>query len=793
MLKVIDFSNLDAQNIRLSGGKGASLARLSHINGVRVPAGFIITTENEMTPMEEIKAELAKFPDGTLFAVRSSATAEDLPDTSFAGQMDSFLNVSGYDAVVIATEKCRASLYNERVVSYRERNNISAPKMAVVVQKMVKAKYAGVMFTADPVSSSRRTTVIETVEGLGEELVSGHKKPETYKIRDGKITGDRTLLTDEQVERLVSIGKIIEKEYGNPQDIEWCFENAEFYIVQSRPITTLFPLPERRDDKNHIYMSFSHQQMMTDAIKPLGMYLFLTLGTDDKLQILSVGGRMYGDLSADLTSLIGRKIVFAAFGQSDPLSVGAIKSLLGRKEFMRNIARCGAKFFSLNAGYFTWEFFYQLFKVTRRNDAGLVPRLIEKIERGNKELAQRLEGLSGNELFEFIKGYQKQLREDLYEPEGMAAVMVSVFANSWINKHIEKWVGEKNVADILTQSVPYNITSEMGLDLLDVADVVRKYPDQAEVLKNAADHTFFDGLNTEVSAAIRRYLDKYGMRCTGEIDITRPRFYEKPTMLVPLILSNVQNFKAGARNALVEKGLSAYSQKEQEILSKVGKLKGRKLKKKISILRNLAGFREYPKYFLICRYWLFKKALMKEADRLVAIGAIRDREDVYYLTLSEFQETVNMNRLDLCLIEKRKSEHAFFEKLTPPRIMTSDGENVSGKYVSAGVPEGALLGVPVSSGTAQGRARVVTRFEHAVFEEGDILVTKYTDPSWTPVFVLIKGLVTEVGGTMTHGAVIAREYGLPAVVSVENATKLIKDGQIIRVNGTEGFIEILEQ
>ena len=272
---------------------------------------------------------------------------------------------------------------------------------------------------------NRCTTVIEAVEGLGEELVSGRKTPETYRIRSGKIFGDRTFLTDEQVKRLAGIGETIEAEYGIPQDIEWCLENDEFFIVQSRPITTLFPLPEKTDDKNHIYMSFSHQQMMTDAIKPLGMYLFLTLGTDKKLKILSVGGRMYGDLSADLASPIGRKIVLTTFGQSDPLSVGAIKNLLGRKEFMSNIARGGSKFFSLDAGYFSPEFFRQMLIVTCKNDAGLVPALIEKIEKGNQKFERQLEGLSGEKLFQFIANYQKQLRKDLYEPVGMAAVMAT--------------------------------------------------------------------------------------------------------------------------------------------------------------------------------------------------------------------------------------------------------------------------------------------------------------------------------------------------------------------------------
>jgi pyruvate,water dikinase len=222
-----------------------------------------------------------------------------------------------------------------------------------------------------------------------------------------------------------------------------------------------------------------------------------------------------------------------------------------------------------------------------------------------------------------------------------------------------------------------------------------------------------------------------------------------------------------------------------------GKRKAKKAKKAISVLRNYAGYREFNKYILICFNWIIKQAFMREADILVQKGIIRDREDIYYLNFDELRDVVKTNQLDYNIITKRKEDYEIFEKLTPPRVITSEGEIITGEYNTDKIPEGALAGVPVSSGVVEGRARIVLKMEDANIEEGDILVTTFTDPSWTPLFVSIKGLVTEVGGMMTHGAVVAREYGLPAVVSVENATKLIKDGQRIRINGKEGYVEIL--
>jgi pyruvate,water dikinase len=211
----------------------------------------------------------------------------------------------------------------------------------------------------------------------------------------------------------------------------------------------------------------------------------------------------------------------------------------------------------------------------------------------------------------------------------------------------------------------------------------------------------------------------------------------------------------------------------------------------IDRVRTFIGYREHPKYAIVSRYFVYKQALLAEAERLVQAKVLAEKEDSFYLTFQEFHEAARTHQVDDQLIRQRKDAFASYQALRPPRVLTSDGEMIAGAYRRDDVPAGALVGLAVSAGTVEGRARVILDLAEADLEAGDIMVTAYTDPSWSPVFVTIRGLVTEVGGLMTHGAVIAREYGLPAVVGVEDATRLIRDGQQIRVNGTDGYVEIL--
>ncbi|WP_330587996.1 PEP-utilizing enzyme [Anaerocolumna sedimenticola] len=287
------------------------------------------------------------------------------------------------------------------------------------------------------------------------------------------------------------------------------------------------------------------------------------------------------------------------------------------------------------------------------------------------------------------------------------------------------------------------------------------------------------------------------MRCPGEIDITKDRFAEKPTQLIPIILNNIRVLKKNEHYENFKKGKEEALTKSNEIILRIkklpgGKKKAKKMEKSIRLLRNFIGCREYPKYYIVRRYQLYKNALLREADHLAKRQIIKEREDIFYLYFDELCEGMKSNKINDNIIQKRKEDYIRFDKLTPPRIMTSDGFVPQTGLAKHSIPDGALSGIPVSSGVIEGRARVILTVDEANIEEGDILITRFTDPSWTPLFVTIKGLVTEVGGFTTHGAVITREYGLPGVVGVENATKLIKDGQKIRVNGTEGYVEIID-
>jgi rifampicin phosphotransferase len=374
-------------------------------------------------------------------------------------------------------------------------------------------------------------------------------------------------------------------------------------------------------------------------------------------------------------------------------------------------------------------------------------------------------------------------------------------ATWWLNERFEAWLGEKNAADTLTLSAPGNVTSEMGLELLEVADVIRPYPEVVAFLEHVDDEDFLDRLaeldgGPQARDAIRAYLDRFGMRCVGEIDITRPRWGERPTTLVPLLLGNIRNFEAGAAERRFERGRQEAWDKEQELLERLralpgGDQKAQAAKRMIDRVRTFIGYREYPKYGIVSRYFVYKQALLEEAERLLQADVLTEKEDIFYLTLQELGDIVCTNKADDHLISERRHAFRSYQALTPPRVLTSEGEVIAGAYRRDDVPTGALIGLAVSGGTIEGRARVILDMAEADIEAGDILVTAHTDPSWSPLFVTIKGLVTEVGGLMTHGAVIAREYGSPAVVGVEEATRLIRDGQRIRVNGTDGYVEIL--
>ncbi|MCU7724344.1 phosphoenolpyruvate synthase [Actinoplanes sp. KI2] len=823
---VLDLHEVGEKQAAIVGGKGANLGELSRVDGVRVPPGFCLTTAAFRDVLAEvpsigdhldrlarldpadgeairtISAEVRRAIEGVAipaglaaavtgavdehvsYAVRSSATAEDMPTASFAGQQDTYLNVAG-PAVLGHVARCWASLFTERAVIYRMRNGFDHRKvdMAVVVQHMVSADASGVLFTADPVSGNRKVATVDAGFGLGEALVSGQVNPDLYRVRDGEIVGRTVVaeppaLTDAQVVRLVRLGRRIEAHFGRPQDIEWCLAGDEFSIVQSRPITTLFPVPAAADDQNRVYLSVGHQQMMTDAMRPLGLSLWRLTAM---ATFHEAGGRLFVDATPQLASP-GRAAFLDLVGRGDPLFRDALETVLERGFIREAPGAAPPPAHPANPPIET--------------DPAIVTGLIERSEASLAALRRDIAGKTGPALFDFLGEAFEEHKRVLTDPLSLQAIMAGMGATWWLNDHLRDWLGEPNAADTLTLSAPNNVTSEMGLALLDVADAIRPYPDVVAFLRGVEDDGFLAELPAGPRDAIQGYLDRYGMRCAGEIDITRPRWSERPTTLVPLILDNIRLFPPGAAARRFEQGRRQAEDKRREVLERLralpdGAEKADQTVRMIDRLRSFIGYREYPKYGIISRYFVYKQALLAEADRLVRAGVLADREDIYYLTFPELHEVVRTGQCDDRLVRRRREEFRAYQALTPPRLLTSEGEAIPGAYRRGDAPAGALIGLPVSAGTIEGRARVILDMADADLEAGDILVTACTDPSWSPLFVAVAGLVTEVGGLMTHGAVIAREYGLPAVVGVAGATRLIADGQRIRVHGSEGYVEIL--
>jgi pyruvate,water dikinase len=859
---VLRFDEIDQTQVALVGGKGAHLGELARIAGLHVPDGFCVTTvafqrimaeapslaerldrlsRLEPDDREAIRAlsaeirqtieavaipadlataitrSLARLGEHAAYAVRSSATAEDLPAASFAGQQETYLNVVGPAAILRHVNRCWVSLFTEQAATYRLRNGFDRKvQMAVVVQRMVFPQASGVLFTADPVTSNRKIAVVEAVFGLGEALVSGQVSADSYTVREGEVvsravaTKPRAIyaapdggtreqaiepewqaqpaLTDAQVVRLARLGRRIEVHFGRPQDIEWCQVDDDFQILQSRPITTLFPIPEAGARENHVYVSVGHQQMMTDAMKPLGISFWQMTAARPMYE---AGGRLFVDVTRELASRAGRERLVEGLGKSDPLIQDALRTIVARG-FIPSLPEDGPGRAPAGAAPDPIE-----------TDPAIVAELIERSQASIAALKRDIRTKSGPALLDFIQADIQELRRVLFEPRSHQAIMAGMEATWWLNDRLQEWLGEKNAADTLAQSVPHNVTSEMGLELLDVADVIRPYPEVVAFLEQVEDEDFLDELanipgGREARDVIQAYLDRYGMRCTGEIDITRPRWSERPSALVHILLGNIKNFEPGAAQRLFEHGRQEAWEKEQELLERLraftdGERKAEEVKRMIDRLRTFSGYREYPKYGMISRYFVYKQALLEEAERLVQANVLREPEEIFFLTFPELQDVVRTHKVDDQLIRQRQEAFRSYQALTPPRVLTSDGEAVIGDYRRDDVPAGALVGLPVSAGTVEGRARVILDMAGADLAAGEILVTAYTDPSWTPLFVTIKGLVTEVGGLMTHGAVIAREYGLPAVVGVEHATRLIPDGQRIRVHGTEGYVEILPE
>ncbi len=882
---ILKFGQIDKSYLPCVGGKGANLGELMKA-GFRVPQGFCITTEAYRTFIgcsdmmqsffdqldgiqhddlstiramsETVRSHLDSIPmpleleeaivqawmttgERKAYAVRSSATAEDLPSASFAGQQETYLNVCGKTQLLRAVRRAWSSLFTDRAISYRTKNGFSHSSvfLSVVIQEMVFPEVSGILFTADPITGNRNITSIDASFGLGEALVSGIVTSDLYQVKETQIIqkkiankkvaiyanpGGGTVtkqlspekqeeqaLLDEQIAELAVLGKRIEQHYGKPQDIEWCLSKGNFYIVQSRPITSLYPVPKVSDERLHVFMSVGHQQMMTDAMRPLGISVlrtFFPVGkqasrAEESEVVLEAGNRLFFDLTELLYLKLARRVVPRILSNIDERIGSALEEISRRSDFLRTPSK------GLKRGVFRvvrTAAKHLVFGLLFRDTSKAIEAANEFMEQKVAECKHLMSEVSGAERIKLIKENLGNLVMSIistlvpYLPAGIASMKL-------VEVLVKKWCGDNAEIHLLNKSLTGNVTSELGLVIGDLADIARESPSVISYLKEAQDGTFFAGLK-EISGgevfcqAFEEFLDKYGMRCPGEIDITNYRWRERPTMLVPSILSHIETLLPSEHRTKFAQGKKEAEDAANRIISCVRKTRGGILKARIMarlirVYRDTLGLREHPKYIVIRHLDVYRQAILEEGRALVGRGVISKETDVFYLSLDEIllqlSKDTKDDNLDIqSLIRSRKKQFEENKNISPPRVMTSEGEIITGKKRDKQAPVGALIGTPVSAGIVEGYARIVLHPNEANLHPGEIMIAPFTDPGWTPLFHSARGLVMEVGGMMTHGAVVAREYGIPAVVGIDNATEMIKNGQYVRINGTEGYVEILQ-
>ncbi len=828
-------ADLRAIDVAVAGGKGANLGELIAA-GFQVPDGFVLTTAAYRAAAKAAKVDPTS-PDeaadrlratsvpkavvnaatkayaalgGGKVAVRSSATAEDLPGASFAGQQDTFLDIEGDEALLDAIRRCWASLWNERAVAYRADHAIEEDTvaLAVVVQRMVDASAAGVMFTADPITGRRATTVIDAAPGLGDALVSGAVDPDHYVAdpRSGRVT-ERTVrhgqavLRDSVIRELASVGRRIESALRGPQDIEFAIDRDDrVWIVQSRPITTLYPLPDSAP-QDRVYFSISVAQGYFDPITPMGMEAFLAIGrrvaatfaqgaqpSNAISTVVVAGERPFADVTPVLGDPIGREFLERAASVGEARSSVIFRKLAVDPRFR---ARRGLPFRSTRR-------IVPLILRSRiplyalrllQSPAKARARTLRDVERETR-LDVREDMTAGERLDTFEEVMQRSL--PFVFPRLLGVVVAGMLSYIAIGRLLGKRVSPDELLT-LTRGLPHNPTTEMDLALWSLSKEIRNDPASAALMANWTQseivEAFLAGDAPPVlQAGLASFLDRYGFRSVGEIDLGVARWSEDPTHLIGAISNYLQlTDDALAPDKQFERGAREAEAMLATLLSRVGGPRRVLLRFLLGRARALMGSRELPKYTLIRRIFTPLRDLIRPVgEELAAAGRLAQPDDIYFLTLAEARAAVAGSDMRETVVAHRELFTRESARRRIPRVLLSDGTDAEVALVE--VVEGALHGSPASPGAATGKARVILSPRGAHLEPGEILVAPSTDPGWTPLFLTAGGLVMEMGGMMSHGAVVAREYGIPAVVGVANATERIATGDTITVDGSSGVV-----
>ncbi|MFC7068771.1 PEP/pyruvate-binding domain-containing protein [Halobaculum lipolyticum] len=757
-------------------------------------------------------------PDGPV-AVRSSATSEDRPAASFAGQYDTFLDVRGTEAVLDRIAACMASAFTDRAVAYRPGDGADPDRVevAVLVQTFVEPDVSGIAFSADPVSGDRSVTVIEAGPGRGTEQVSGRTTADTVRfdrerdrIAEYRVGGDRRgrSLSTGDVRSLAAVVGRIAEEFGAPQDVEWALVDGELSVLQSRPITALFPVPEPTptDGRTHLYYSFGHRQGMPEAMPPLVLdswerlveWLSRGLGLDDPLAA-TAGGHLFVDMTPFLGRPLLRGRVLSSLEVIDERSVATMRRLLGTRaaEFRAarlpfaaagRVARAAGRWLPAVARVAATVPRALLVDTPEETAAALEREYDRELSASVRRIRRReTVGRRLDAGFEEIMASPRWLIGPFYGPF-LAAVVAGAALRRLVPGH------DDEVADLalgIEDDVVFRMTTALG----DLADSAREEPGLAAALREGATlaeirsrddaDAFLDALDG--------FLDEYGHRAVGEIDWSRPRYREDPSPLLATIGGTLRSRTEGDHRRLAEALSSRATAARETLIDEANPLVRPAVRRLTRVYRGGLATREHPK-FAVARLLdeLRTEALAAGAD-LADSGAIPGESAVWLLTLEELR-TGLVDRRSLAGIDFAARRRAFERARSrrAPALVTSDGEIPRAPRSTTGEGD-RLVGTGAAPGVVEGRVRVVTDPGETGLEAGEVLVAPYTDPGWTPLFATAAAVVTEVGGRLTHGSLVAREYGIPSVVAVEDATSLLRTGERVRVDGAAGTVDLLDR
>lgn len=889
---VLGLSEINASMLPRVGGKAANLGELLSA-GLPAPEGFCLTTEayrqatvplgledvhralhataaddlvtlarlaglaRDLISAAELPAEIAgevqaayaglggADPAYVPVAVRSSATAEDLPFASFAGQQDTYLNVVGQDALLAAVRNCWASLWTDRAVAYRASRSIdpSTVALAVVVQRMVDAASAGVMFTANPLTGRRREAVIDASPGLGEAVVSGAVNPDHFVVdsASGRILerrlGDKRLviralpgggtervdqtaadepcLTDRQVRELAALGGRAENHFGAPQDLEWAIDaGGEAWLTQSRPITTLYPVPAvtrpgspPAPEDIRVFLCFSLAQGLTRPLTPMGIAAFRLLGSSvaraagfqvpdartGPPPFAEAGQRIFVDLTAVARSSVGRRIVPKVFDVMEARSAALLRRLFDDPRFSITRRTPWGLLKHVAPVAIHGRVLESLLRALFRPEAAL-----RRVEKFTKEFSKALELPAPVSARQRLDHAERVLSSVFPIVPSILPLPALGFALLALAGKLLGGRSRRSDLQPILRGLPNNVTTEMDLELWQLATEIqadagarRMFADQP--LEVLAQRFSAGELPPAVQSGLGRFLERYGHRAVAEIDVGMPRWRDDPTHLLGTLanylrledpaLAPDRQFRKAEAEAEAQIALLVAEAKSR------GRVRGAIVQAALRRARLFIGLRERPKFQIVLALAEVRRQLAEVGAELAAAERIARTDDVFFLDFAEARQALDGADLQDLVARRQGAYYLELERRHIPRMLLSDGTEpetlLSG---GAAASDGALTGSPASAGTVTAPARVILDPVGAHLEPGEILVAPSTDPGWTPLFLTAGGLVMEMGGPNSHGAVVAREYGIPAVVGVADATSLLRTGQEITVDGGAGTV-----